>query len=400
MALHGDEMAVTDDAVTLQATGGKKSLAARIWFLLAICLGLGLSHLSTSTMPLEVGALMDATYRSAAQAGYFGFFQVGALALSMIMLAGWVDHISPWKIAVGGCILIVLANVGLFKVSDFPTQLALGIVSGVGYGAVYSAVVAAAAATREPDRMYAIGNGGALMIIVSLMSSFPSAQRAEGELGLFLVIAAVALIAAPLMSVLRSGARGEHLQITAWRTPGAPGLLIAWAAFSAGTGGLYAFAERIGAHIGLPNNAVAWVLSAGVFTGLIGTTATAVLGSRVNRPVALLAGILGSALSCLMVGFAWNLDSYAAGVFAYWICTMFSYSYLLGTAARLDRTGRVGTLGSGCERFGFASGTAIAGLLAEHWSYSMTGTFGFAMCVLGMLAGFPTLFRQLQHRQA
>ena len=398
MAFHERDTAVTEDTVTLQATDGKSSFAARIWFLLAICLGLGLSHLSTSTMPLEVGALMDATHRSAAQAGYFGFCQVGALALGMIMLAGWVDRMSPWKIAIGGCLLIVLADVGLYMGGTFPSQLALGVVSGFGYGAVYSAVVAAAAATREPDRMYAIGNGGALMVIVSLMSVFPSAQRTEGQLGLFLIIAAVAFIAAPLMSVLRRGAHGEHLRITAWRTPGAPGLLIAWATFSAGTGGLYAFAERIGVHIGLPSNAIAWVLSAGVFTGLIGTTATAVLGSRVNRPAALLAGILGSALSCLMVGFAWSLESYAAGVFAYWICTMFSYSYLLGTAARLDRTGRVGTLGSGCERFGFASGTAVAGLLAEHWSYSMTGVFGFATCALGMSAGFPTLFRELQHR--
>ncbi len=140
---------------------------------------------------------------------------------------------------------------------------------------------------------------------------------------------------------------------------------------------------------------IASVLSMGVFVGLLGTGAVAFLGRNVNRPFALIIGMSGSALSCLLLGYATNLALFAAGVVSYWIFTMFLYSYLQGTAAILDATGRVGTLGGGLERLGYAVGAAVAGVLAEHTTYSATGALGFVACVLG-LAGFPTLFRALR----
>lgn len=376
------------------------AIVSEILLLLAVCAGMGLAHISTSAMPLEIGALMDGTHRTAAQAGYFGFAQVAALAFSMIMLAAWVDRMPPWKTAIGGCALIVVASLGLFKVNSFAPQLLFGIVSGCGYGAVFSAAIAAAAATAEPDRLYAIGNGGALVVVVAVLSSAPAIDRTEGILGIFLGIAALAVLSALLLRSLTRGTRVEQIRLSAWRTPGAPGLLIAWAAYSAGTGGLYAFSERIAVHLSLSPDTAAWVLSAGGFVGLIGTAATALLGRRVNRPLVLIVGIAGSALSSLLIGYAWNLASYATGMFAGWIFGMFTYSYLLGTAALLDPSGRVGTLSGGCDRLGFASGTAIVGLLADHLSYSSGGVFAFAACVFGALAGFPTLFRALRRMSA
>ena len=387
-------------SLAARSASGGGAIASKVLLLVAVAVGMGLAHMSTSTMPLQIGALMDGTHRSAAQAGYFGFAQVAALALSMIVLAAWVDRVPPWRTAVAGCVLIVLANLGLFEVSGFAGQLLYGATAGCGYGAVFAATIAAAAATSEPDRVYAIANGGALMVVVSVMTSVPVVERARGPLGIFLAIAAVAFVSAFLLRSLTRGARAEEIQLSAWRTPGAPGLLLAWGAFSAGTGGLYAFSERIAVHLALSPDATAWVLSAGVFVGLIGTSAAAILGRRAHRPSVLTVGIFGSALSCLLIGYAWSLTAYAAGVFAYWIFTMFSYSYLFGTAALLDPRGRVGTLGGGCDRFGYATGTAIAGLLAEHLSYSAVGVFGFAACALGALAGFPTLFRALRREHA
>jgi predicted MFS family arabinose efflux permease len=107
----------------------------------------------------------------------------------------------------------------------------------------------------------------------------------------------------------------------------------------------------------------------------------------------------GAGLSCLLLGFATNLSLFAAGVSAYWIFSMFLYSYLLGTAAILDPTGRVGTLGSGVERLGYAVGSGLGGFLAEHVTYSSTGVLGFVGCMLGLTFGFPGLFRALPRRR-
>lgn len=383
-------------SIPLRSATRKGAIASKILLLLAVGVGMGLAHMSTTTMPLQIGALMDGSHRTAAQAGYFGFAQVGALALSMVVLAAWVDRVSPWQIAVPGCALVLLANLGLFKVSSFAGQLVLGSASGCGYGAVFSATIAAAAATAEPDRVYAVGNAGALLVIVSVMSAVPAVDRSQGPLGIFLAIATVTLFTMFLLRSLTRGARAEQIRLSAWRTPGAPGLLFAWWTFSAGTGGLYAFSERIAVHLALSPNTAASVLSAGVFVGLIGNAATALLGRRANRSLVLIVGMAGSALSCLLIGYAWDLVAYAAGVFAYWIFVMFTYSYLLGTAALLDPSGRVGTLSGAADRLGYASGTAIAGLLAEHLSYSSAGAFGFGACILAALVGFPTLFRALR----
>jgi len=205
-------------------------------------------------------------------------------------------------------------------------------------------------------------------------------------------------VSSPFFVGFTSGRRVEQTQLAVWRVPGAPGLLFAWAAFSTGTGALYAFSERIGKSINLPGAQIALVLSAGVFVGLIGTAVAAVLGRRVNRPRALVIGLCGSGLSCLLLGFAANLVIFAAGVCVYWVFYMFLYSYLLGTAAVLDPAGRVGTLGGGLERLGYGLGAGMGGILAEHATYSSTGVLGFLGCTLGLALGFPSLFRALKMR--
>ena len=75
---------------------------------------------------------------------------------------------------------------------------------------------------------------------------------------------------------------------------------------------------------------------------------------------------------------------------------MFLYSYLLGSAARLDSTGRVGTLGGGVERLGYGVGAWAGGVVAQHFGYSSIGAMGVVACLLGLFVGFPSLFKVLE----
>lgn len=358
---------------------------------------MGLAHLGTSVMPFQIGALMDGSGRSASEAGLFGFVQVGALAAGMILISATIDRIRPRRVALLSCALVALAYTGLYFLHAFPLQIAFAAMAGLGYGLAFAGTVGGAASAREPDRLYAIGNGGALLIVVGLMSALPVVRAQLGALGVFAALAALPVVCAPFFLGLKPGRRSQDVEIrhAVWRTPGAPGLLFTWMAFSLGTAALYAFSERIGVSIRLQPEQIALVLSAGVLVGLIGTGAAVVLGGRINRVRALLLALCGNGLSCLLLGFATNLVSFAAGVFAYWIFYMFVYSYLLGTAAVLDPAGRVGTLGGGLERLGFALGAGIGGILAQHVSYSSTGVLGFCACLLGPAVGFPSLTRVL-----
>src|ERR1700736_4642263 len=134
-----------------------------LMLVVAVCVGSGLAHIGTSTMPFQIGALVDGGGRSAAQTGLFGFLEVGALAASMILVSNWVDLVAPRTIAVVGCCLAAFANLGLHSTQALYGQLLLASVAGTGYGFVFAATVSGAAGSREPDRIYAIGNGGALL---------------------------------------------------------------------------------------------------------------------------------------------------------------------------------------------------------------------------------------------
>src|ERR1700726_886649 len=80
---------------------------------LAVCVGTGLAHVGTTTMPLQIGALMAVTGRSASQAGLFGFCQIGALVLGMIVIPTRLHSVHPAAVAIGGGLLAIAANVAL-----------------------------------------------------------------------------------------------------------------------------------------------------------------------------------------------------------------------------------------------------------------------------------------------
>lgn len=368
----------------------------QLMLIIAVCAGAGLAHIGTSAMPFQIGALMDGTHRTAAQAGTFGFVEVGALALSMILVSSRADRLPTRALAIGGCLAAIGANIGLFCLGAYPWQLFFAACAGFGYGTIFSATVTAAASAEIPDRIYAVGNGGALLLIVAFMAVIPLGTVRLGALGVFGSLAVLISVCLPLLLGLRRAEVSMLTRLSAWRTPGAAPLLFGWMTASLGTTALYAFAERIGKSIHLAQAEIAWVLSAGVFVGVAGTGAAAVLTGKIDRRIALTVGMIGSGASCLIIGIATNLFWFALGTFVYWIFYMFLYSYLLGTAAVLDPSGRVGTLGGGLERLGYALGAAVGGLLAEHVSYSATGVFGFIACAVGFVVGFRRLFRALQ----
>jgi predicted MFS family arabinose efflux permease len=368
--------------------------------LLAMSIGAALAHIATTGMPLQVGALMDGTARSASEAGLFAFVEVASLSAGMILISLLVARIPPTRLAIAGSLLASVANLSLFFVRDFRLQLVFGALGGLGFGLVYSATIAAGASSDDADRVYAFGFGGSLLLVVLIMTILPFTAVRFGLLGIFACMAGFALICTPLFRGFKAAAivrqaRAVPTRPSIWRTAGAAGLLFSWAAFSTGTAVAYVFAERIGRSIHLPPTDIGLVLSTAVLIGVLGTAFAAFFSQRLNRRAALVGGLAGSAISCFLIGHATTLLLFATGMFSFWIFTMFLYCFLLGTAALLDQSGRLGTLGSGTERLGYAAGAWIGGLLAQHVSYAATGTFGCVACLVGIVVGYPTLFRAL-----
>lgn len=364
----------------------------------AVILALGIAHLGTSTMPFQVGALMDGRGLSGSQAGLFGFCEVGALAAIMVLLAPVIHRVRSLTVGLVGTLIAALANVLLYAMDPpYLVLLALATLAGAGYGLVFAASITGASTARNPDRVYSVGNGGAVIFVVLIMLLMPYGGKHFGPAGAFLAVGVILALSAPTMIAFKArAALPANVPARVVKDPAVASLLILWGAYSLGSGALWSFAERIAKSIHLAPETSAAILSATTLTGVLGTACAAFIAGRVPRIPAMIVGLIGTASSFLFMGFAAGPVSYTIGALAYWVFYMFQYPLFLGAAASLDAEGRVGTLGGGCERLAFAIGAPIAGLIADYGSFPALGIAAFAACVLPMPFCLPIVARRLK----
>lgn len=368
-----------------------------VMLIVAIGVAAGIAHLGTSTMPFQIGALMDGRGLSASLAGIFGFFEIGALAISMILVSPVIHRFPLVWIAPGGAVVAALAHAMMFVTPpDLVPLLASASFAGIGYGLVFAAAITGASTAFNPDRVYALGNVGALIFIVLMMMIIPVASAQLGAMGAFPAMAALIALVTPAMIRLRS--RPPLKVATSTRVmsqPSSIALLLMWAAFSLGTGALWSFAERIGTGLAIKPEMIGTILSGSTACGMLGSILAAGSSARISRSRAMLIGLVGTALACVVMGFANGYIAFALGVIAYWIFYMYQYALFLGTAATLDPEGRLGTLGGGCERLAFAAGAPIGGVVVDNSSFGVLGLLGFVSCVALVPFCMPVISRAL-----
>ncbi len=353
-----------------------------ISFVFAVAVGNAVAHLCTSAMPLQIGALIDGFGLSATAAGVFGFCQVGALALGMILFAPVSHRYRPVYVCLTGLGIAASTNLALYaSPPNFILICLLGTLSGFGYCLMLSATVGAPAGWPQADRVYAATSSGGLLILVAVLALLPFANAQFGVRGIFIGIAAILVLCIPLLW----GFRYAHPGGAATRLPTAPiagglPLLIMWALVSLGSGAMWTFAERIGHALHLSGPVIGSVISTGVFLSLLGSGLAALIGDRIDRRISLGIGLFGTGASCLLMVLSTGLWSYAAAIAFYWIFTILFYVMMLGTAAVIDPSGRLATLGTGVERLAYAFGAPIGGLFVDFGSFLWIGIFAVGTC--------------------
>jgi hypothetical protein len=352
-----------------------------IKLILAFAVSSVIAHMCTSALPFQVGSLIDGYGFSATAAGLVGFFQIGSLALSMIFFSPLTRRYRPLYVCLVGMIVAAASNLCIFVLpGSLPLICLLAVGIGIGYGLVLTAAVAAAAASADPDRVYAAGNSGSLMLLIAMLSVLPTAISIFGSRGTFIAIALLIIVSMPVLAGFRARAGAAPATVSdspAWT--GILPLLVIWSLMSFGTGAVWGFAERAGITLpGVSRATVGYILSGSVFAGLVGTGLAAVLCNRVDRVRSLAVGLIGAGLACLLLVATHSVWIFAAAAALYWVTTMYVYVLLLGTAATIDRIGRLGTLGTGCERLAFAVSAPISGMIADHASLVWIGVMAAA----------------------
>lgn len=366
--------------------------------IVAFSVAVAIAHLATSGLPFVVGSLMDGFKLSAKAAGLVGFFQIGGLAGSMIALSPSAYRFHPLSLCLFGAATAACSNVLIYTAtSSLALICSLGAVVGVGYGLMFMAAVAAAAGAPRPDRIYAAGTSGTLLLIVPMLALLPVVNRHLGARGTFFAIPFIIILCSPfLLGFLAQRAGRTHTSARPTSFVRPLPLLAIWSLLSFGSGAIWAFTERIGVSRGLPESAVGWVLSVSPYLGLIGTGLAGWCAGRFNRLGVLAVGLIGTGAACLIFTLSGSVWTFALAALLYWVFTMFLYVVLLGTAAQLDATGRLGTLGTGCERLAFAVSAPVGGLLVDYGSVTYVGAVSTVACSVVALLFLPSLGRVLR----
>jgi MFS family permease len=130
-------------------------------------------------------------------------------------------------------------------------------------------------------------------------------------------------------------------------------------------GGVYAFAEPKAAEVGLDAKILGAILSASSLLAIPGSVLAGALGTRYGRSAPLIGVMVIAALSYYLVLGATSAFELFAGLVIYGVMQMFLNTYIYGTGAALDATGRVAAALQGYALLPYAFGSGVLASLSH-----------------------------------
>jgi predicted MFS family arabinose efflux permease len=338
-----------------------------------------------------LGHLMTEWGQGEAAVGWLFSVENAALALTTLAVAGPMARLSRTRAALAGAAVVFLANVASAFVGSWEALMVMRFISGMGAGVAGAAGTAAAASTRDPERVYA-----AVTVTWGLASAaeptlIPYATVPLGTAGGYFCIAASALLVMPLLFWLipPREAPGERPSLLA-----APNRLLALVAisglfiFEVGQGGVWTFIAQIGERSGLDEFQVGNVITGTGLAGLVGGVLATWLGGRFGRKWPIVIGLglnvvaavgltlTSEHLTYIGLNWLWNAAYY------------FVVPYLMGALAAMDDLGRWVVASDGVWTLGDAVGPGLAGTLVEWGGYP-------PLAGLALVAGLTCMFVML-----
>ena len=369
-------VAEAQTVVSSEADTGKAPTRDPVRLIIAAIAASGVGSLSVGTLPFIVGSTIDGLGLSNAQAGFLAMVETGAVGTTALLIGTRMKSLSRARLAIVAALVIALTNSVSAFAPGYGVLLVLRALTGIGSGLAVAASKATVADARNPDRFFALmlAIGGIGMAV--LLQILPFASDALQHKGVFLTLAATALIALPLFFWLpgapvdRVVAPGESAE--AGRIPLVPAtfVLAAIALDGVGGGAIWGFSERIGLETGLPIARVGFILAIMSLCGVAASFGAAALGGRVGRMRPLIVGLIAQAAGGVCMAVVLTPTGFAMGQFLYMVGWYFHFPYIVAAAALLDPYGRLVAASYGLFMLSAAIGPAAGGLLITAVDYS------------------------------
>jgi predicted MFS family arabinose efflux permease len=330
------------------------------------------THFTIRTvMPLLLGVLADTYAFSEGQLGDLGAtYSAGATLIALTSVVWMRDLYLRLPV-----VLFLLVGLGAVAsvafVNRYPFMLATFLMAGIGFGGVYSSMIALLARTDDPNRSFgwqwAVGSLPGVFLLYAIPAVATPTGGVRSTFALIVAangVMAVASVALPKrlktrLAAARPVAAGARALPTT-RYPLWIGLFGVFAFYLGVTGG-WAFLGRIAAQAGLPGPYAGTVLAIGsAASSVVAFVAGEIsaLGSR--RSAMTLAGTTMT-IGLAMIGHSPTRVGYAVGTILFIGLSTFVLTFSIGLVARLDTAGRAAGLPAAALGAGSILGPAVAG---------------------------------------
>ncbi|MDN7610987.1 MFS transporter [Burkholderia cepacia] len=351
---------------------GRASAFARST-LVALVVFAAITPLLLLVAPAVAGQLATQLGLSASQIGTYFFVELGAFSLATVPSYVWLGRIDARRVAAFAIALFGAGNLlTALWMPGFVALLALRAVTALGGGSLMVLCMTSAATSENSDRVYGLWVVGQLIAGAIGLFVLPHVFAAFGLRALYVALAGLALLAAPLSRGFPSslGARtapAQHARGAAARTP--QGLIVlaigAVLTFYLAIGSVWTFASRAAAEAGLDPQSTGNVLAIASVMGIAGAALASCAGGRLARRAMLTAGYALLAASLVALAVMRQAGGYSAAIFAFKFAWTFVLPFILATVAQIDSSGRLVATLNFVIGAGLAAGPLLAGLMLD-----------------------------------
>jgi len=360
--------------------------------LLAFAAVWGVGFASQALSPFLVGSLIQDLRFNASLAGLIQSVELFAAALTSLVLAPRIAHLSKRRLAIAGA-LIACCMQGASSISASGNALlVLRALSGIGAGLCLASGNSLIASAEEPERLYARMFMIAAIVyccIFVAMGHIGAAFGARGTYG-FEAIWTASMI--PILWRMPAAPPTSPESDRGWAGVPLVSTILMSAAillFEICDVGVWAFSERVGDTVGIVMSDSGWALAGSSAIAIVTAFIASKVGFRYGRAWPTVISLTAFGATCFSILTAPNVRLFLAAVLGYQGVYAFALPFLYGTAGLIDARGRTIVAASGAALIGASIGPYVVGRLSERAGFASVGVLAFAS--LGVVAGLMLL---------
>ncbi|TGN96147.1 MFS transporter [Burkholderia sp. USMB20] len=362
--------------------------------LVALVVFAAITPLLLLVAPAVAGQLATQLGLSASQIGTYFFVELGAFSLATVPSYLWLGRVDARRVAACAIALFGAGNLlTALWMPGFVTLLALRAVTALGGGSLMVLCMTSAATSENSDRVYGLWVVGQLIAGAIGLFVLPHVFAAFGLRALYVALAVLALLAAPLSRGFPATLGARRASARAARGAATPQRFVALAigavlTFYLAIGSVWTFASRAAAEAGLDPQSTGNVLAIASVMGIAGAALASCAGGRLARRTMLATGYALLAASLVALAALPHAHGYSAAIFAFKFAWTFVLPFILATVAQIDTSGRLVATLNFVIGAGLAAGPLLAGLLLDAGG-TMHALFAAATAVA--IASFAAL---------